>query len=279
MGTEHNRQLEQPEGQPDSKASAGGTATGGNNSGGNSSTASTASGRGTAGNSDRGIGGGTATGTAKEKELPELALLTEEEKQIYLSGDKDEQKRVMHNARKRARYAKNKEQTTGEAPKPRKVNNSKGKSKAKAEAPIDVTQLNLIFMGLSTAVASRPNCEHWLLTEQEINSITVPLSKMLAESTIFSGMGEYSNQIALVMACVTVFAPRLLLTVQKTKEVKRNARTGQSTDTNVKRVPEGRAPQQEKRSNSKSDNRDELKPSSNGTADVKSVPFYGVPIC
>lgn len=274
MGTEHNRQLEQLEGQPD-KTSAGGTASRGNNSGGNSSTASTASGRGTAGNSDRGNGGGTATGTAKEKELPELAILTEEEKQIYLSGDKDEQKRVMHNARKRARYAKNKEQTTGEAPKPRKVN----KSKAKAEAPIDVTQLNLIFMGLSTAVASRPNCEHWLMTEQEINSITVPLAKMLAESTAFSAMGEYSNQIALVMACVTVFVPRLILTVQKSKEVKKNARTGLSTDTNVKRVPEGRAPQQEKRSNSKPDNRDELKPSSNGTADVKSVPFYGVPIC
>ena len=273
MGTEDIRQPEQLDRQPDKT-----TGTAGNgSSGSSSSTASTASGRGT-GDNNRGAGNGTAgRDKATEKELSELALLNEEEKQIYLSGDKDEQKRVLHNARKRARYAKNKEQTTGEAPKPRKVNNTK--TKAKAEAPIDVTQLNLIFMGISTAVASRPNCEHWLLTEQEINSITVPLSKMLAESTIFSGMGEYSNQIALVMACVTVFAPRLLLTVQKTKEVKRNARTGQSTDTNVKRVPEGRAPHQEKGSNSKPDNRNELKPSANGTADVKSVPFYGVPIC
>lgn len=276
MGTEDNRQLEQLERKDDS-SKAGNPAGDGSRRGSNpNSTKANGNGNGDGGrNPDRGSGG--AGGEAKEKELPELALLNEEEKQIYLSGDKDEQKRVLHNARKRARYAKNKQNTTGEEVKPRKVNNNK--AKAKSEAPIDVTQLNLIFMGISSAVASRPNCQHWLLTEQEINSITVPLSKMLAESTMFSGMGEYSNQIALVMACITVFAPRLMLTVQKSKEVKRNARTGQTTNTNVKRVPEGGASPETKRSNSKPDNRNELKPSANGTADAQSVPFYGVPIC
>lgn len=212
--------------------------------------------------------GGSTGGKTEEKELSRLAILTEEEKALYAAGDDTEKKRIMRNAKKRERYRQQK-QAGGQTVKPRKV---RGKQK-EPENVLDVTQLNLIIAGVSSAIASRPNCEHWLLTEGEINSITTPLSKMLAESAMFSNMGQYSNQIALVMACITVFAPRLMITAQKQKEVKKRARTGQQTDTNVRDIGE------KKTGNSKSDRRNDNESSTNGKNNDNTVPFYGVPIC
>ena len=218
-------------------------------------------------NSGTGAGTTAGAGTTEEKELSRLAILTEEEKALYASGDDTEKKRIMRNAKKRERYRQQK-QAGGQTVKPRKV-----RGKKEPENVLDVTQLNLIIAGVSAAIASRPNCEHWLLTEAEINSITTPLSKMLAASTMFANMGQYSNQIALVMACITVFAPRLMITAQKQKEVKKRARTGQQTDTNVRDIGE------KKKSHIESDRGNDKKSTSNGSDNGNTVPFYGVPIC
>jgi hypothetical protein len=203
-----------------------------------------------------------------------LAILTDEEKTQYLVADETEKKRLIRNAKKRQRYAENKK-ASGQDVKPRKV---KGTNKKEESPALDVTQLNMILASLSAVVASRPNCEHWLLTEKEINSITVPLSKMLAESTMFANMGQYSNQIALCMACITVFMPRLIVTVQKQKEVKRIARTGQNTNTTVSDERIGTVGK-EKKSNSGTDRGNVKKSTSNGSDNADNVPFYGVPIC
>ena len=211
--------------------------------------------------------GGSTGGKTEEKEFSRLAILTEEEKVLYAAGDDTEKKRIMRNAKKRERYRQQK-QAGGQTVKPRKV-----RGKKEPENVLDVTQLNLIIAGVSSAIASRPNCEHWLLTEAEINSITTPLAKMMAESTMFTNMGQYSNQIALVMACITVFAPRLMITAQKQKEVKKRARTGQNTDTNVRDTLE------KKKSHTESDRGNDKKSSSNGSDNGNTVPFYGVPIC
>lgn len=241
--------------------------TGGNGNSTESKSATDSRAGGRTGGETGGRTGGSTGGKAEEKELSRLAILTEEEKALYATGDDTEKKRIMRNAKKRERYRQQK-QAGGQTVKPRKV-----RGKKEPETAIDVTQLNLIIAGVSSAVASRPNCEHWLLTEGEINSITIPLSKMLAESTMFANMGQYSNQIALVMACITVFAPRLMITAQKQKEVKKRARTGQQTDTNVRDIGE------KKTSNSKSDRRNDNESSSNGKNNDNTVPFYGVPIC
>lgn len=246
-------------------------------SGNSSSTTSTGTNTGTGGS---GSGGSERTNTSttgetvKGQELSELALLTDEEKAKYAVADETEKKRLIRNAKKRQRYAE-KKQANGQDVKPRKV---KGAKKEEATPALDVTQLNMIVASLSAVVASRPNCEHWLLNEKEINSITVPLSKMLAESTMFASMGQYSNQIALCMACVTVFMPRLFITVQKQKEVKKIARTGQRTDTNVndERI---RTAGEKKDSNSRTDRGNVKQSSSNGKDNADNVPFYGVPIC
>ena len=134
----------------------------------------------------------------------------------------------------------------------------------------DTSNINLVIAGISSAIASRPNCEHWLLTEQEINSITVPLVNMIKESEKLEKLGEYSNQIALATACLTIFAPRVIITAQKSKEAKKVAKTGQHTNT----VPE-RTVGEKERSNSKSNRGNDNKPTSNGANDDKAVPFYG----
>lgn len=204
-----------------------------------------------------GNGSGTGSGNTEEKEkLSGLAILTEEEKTEYQNADEETRKKIIKRAKARERYRQQKAQG-----KPKKVKKEK-------EPAIDVSQINLIIAGISSAVASRPGCAHWLLTEKEINSITVPLAGMMAESDIFSKMGEYSNQIALVTACVTVFAPRILITAQQTKERKKIERTVKNGNTREK-----------KNSNSKSDRPDERKPSTSGEDNGESVPFYGMPIC
>ena len=240
-----------------------------------STTDTTATGGRTRGSGSGGSGGTAATGE-QSKELSELAILTEEEKAKYYAADEAEQKKILKNARRRKQYAEKK--ASGGQGKPRKV---RGKAKEQPEV-IDKASLNMIVASLSTIVASRPNCEHWALTESEINSITDPLSKMLAESEAFANLGQYSNQIALVMACVTIIVPRMIISIQKSKEMKQIARTGQRTNTNPKSLNGGTKsgnPKQTKASDHDVTGRDERNATSNGTKHVDNVPFYGMPIC
>lgn len=251
------------------------TESGGGTSSGSASTSTTTTS--TDANGGRGGTGGSGNTTSTEnkptQEIDGLHLLTDEEKKQYEVADEKEKKRLLKNAKRRQRYAEQKEQT-GQTVKPRKVKQTKNEPKP----AIDVTQLNLIVMGISGAVASRPNCEHWLLTEAEVNSITVPLSKMLADSQMFANMGQYSNQIALCMACITVFMPRLFVTVQKQKEAKKIAKSGQHTNTNVNDERVGVAGK-ETESNTGTNRGNVKKSTSDGTNDANNVPFYGLPIC
>ena len=176
------------------------------------------------------------------------------------SVNDDEQKRLERNAKRRERYAAQKA-ANGDTVKPRKVNSKK----AQADT-IDTTQINALIATLSAIVASRPDCEHWLLTEKEIDSITQPLSKMLAESEALSKINENSNQIALVIACISVFAPRLFVTAQKMKEKKEREK--------IVRKPIDKT----KASVEKSDRGNDKRSSTNADEPVDSKPFYGVPV-
>ena len=249
----------------------------GNGDGGSTGGTSTASpetsgrGKGSGGTDTASGGGNTEKGNTVSK-ADELSLLTDEERTRYATANESERKKILKNAKRRQRYAEQK-QAKGQNVKPRKVNGTKNNT----VPPLDVTQLNLIIAGISSAIASRPNCSHWLLTPEEINSITVPLSKMIAESEALAGMGQYSNQIALVMACLTVFAPRLFITAQMTKEAKKLERTGQHTETNYRDGKSGTVGKT-KSSDIKSDNRDNRKLTADNSANDKNVPVYGVPI-
>lgn len=169
------------------------------------------------GSGGTGTGTGTGTGKTEEKKPAAVAILTDEEQK-----KKDEK-----NAKRRQAYAKKKAEGTNA--KPKKVNKKKNE-----ELPLDTESLKTLVLTISALIASRPDCEHWLLSEKEVESIITPLQKMLADSELFKGAGAYSNQIALVIACITIFVPRLFITVNKANEKKKRKVTGNETDTTVK---------------------------------------------
>lgn len=266
---------EQADGEVNSRTTADGTSSGSPSTTTTSTTRTTGSGDRGTGRGDRGTGTGDTT-TEKEK-LSGLALLTEEEKERYAGADDKERKRILKNARRRQRYHDNKAES-GQTSRPRKVNR-KQETIAPTAPPVDKTTINMMLASVFSVIASRPNCEHWLLSEAEINSISDPLSKMLSESQAFANMGQYSNQIALVMACATVFLPRLFVTVQKQKEVKKYERTGQHTDTNPRPAKPSANTGKTQTSNSGDNRAHERNTSTNGANNVDNVPWYGSAIC
>lgn len=120
----------------------------------------------------------------------------------------DEEKREERNRRRRERYAEQK----GTTPKPRKVR------KSKTANSIDTTEIDKVLCNLSTIVASRPNMAHWQLSEQEVHTITQPLGNILQKYGLFDKVTENSNEIALAVACVSVFAPRIMVSVAVAKQ-------------------------------------------------------------
>ena len=252
------------------------TATGGTGAGGKRNSvdnSNTGTGRGT-GTTGTGAGAGTSTGVNTEKEVNTgLAILTEEEKAKYETADDKEKKRILRNAKRRQKYAEEKGGTV--QGKPRKVTKKKQETQT-----VDTAGINMLIGSLSAVISSREGCEHWLLTEKEINSISEPLSKMLAESTALEKLGEYSNQIALVTACTTIFVPRLIITASKKKEVKKIARTGQQTNTTVtKRDGEKLNTSKQTGENIVTNRRNVENITSNGTNNSYSEPWFGSPLC
>lgn len=200
MGTE----LTTGNGKIDSNIDKPSTGTGSVTGSGSTSTTDT---RGNGTGSGTGSGTGTGSGEAKEKGLPQLVTVTEEQTA--------EDKRLERNRKRRERYQKEKAES-GQTVKPRKVNN-KAKNNDVTVTSLTKEQLNNLIVSTSAVVASRPNCSHWLITEKEADSITTPLLKMIAESEKLEVIAKNSNQIALVIACITIFVPRLFVTMQMNK--------------------------------------------------------------
>lgn len=144
--------------------------------------------------------------------------------------------------------------------KPRKVN----KAKPKKETGPDVTQLNNLIKTVSGVVASRPGNAHWMLTDKEVESITTPLAAMLEEMAIVEKLGEHSNQVALAVACVSVFAPRIIVTVNQKKEVKK-----------VERELKQKLTRPAEESAKKPSGGNVKRTSGNSTGNGNDVPFYG----
>lgn len=207
MGTESGRKIEPISGTDTDKT--------GNSANGTRTTAPTAQTGDRAGRTDTG-GRTDTTGETGEKNRvsgnTESNLLT------------DEEKREERNRRRRERYAEQK----GTTPKPRKVR------KTKATNTIDTTEIDKVLCNLSTIVASRPNMAHWQLTEQEVHTITQPLGNILQKYGLFDKVTENSNEIALAVACVSVFAPRIMVSIAVAKQnakPKENVRVEQPKQT------------------------------------------------
>lgn len=194
-----------------------GTESGTGRSGGSDST-NTATATGTA------TGSGTATATGRPKKIERKTDIKTDVEQNSLSDKKENSEPLA---------VPDKEQ---KQKKPKKVRTAK-----KKKSSIDTTNINKIIVGITETVATRPNCQHWKMDEKEVKSITEPLTAMLSEKEVLQKIEEHSNEIALVTACITVFVPRIFVSVQiaqakkeevkKANEHKRKVEQAESTNT------------------------------------------------
>ena len=194
------------------KQVGGKTSTGGGTGGTGStkSSSSTDTGTRSGGTGGTGTGGRTGGKTTTEKEVISTVA----------NVDKEEQKRLERNAKRRERYQKQKAEGTL---KPKKVNTKKAKE------VIDTTQIETLIKTISVMVSSRPGQEHWLLLDSEVKAIAEPLTNILKDSNAFNSISEHSNAVALVIACITIILPRTIKSItdiskkkKKEKEVLKN---------------------------------------------------------
>ena len=189
-----------PKAEPTGKTgAAGGTGTGGES---NSTLAPAAGGTGRTG------GTGAAGGKTEEKKSAGLVVVDAEKPTIPAPPEKAPDK------------------------KPKKVRKNKKQAPA-----LPVEQVDALIVSLSGIVASRPKCEHWLISEQEAHTISEPLCNILDKYEVFNKVGSHSDAIALMVASVSVFLPRAMISIAMMKEGKKRARTGQTTDIAVKENP------------------------------------------
>ena len=103
--------------------------------------------------------------------------------------------------------------------------------KVKSKNAVDNTVLNMFFGGVFAFISSRPGCEHWAVSEDELNSITTPLANILNKYEAFEKIAENSDAIALVTASVVVVAPRAMISMEKNKEKRRVKDGNKNRDT------------------------------------------------
>ena len=204
---------------PDKRETGTSGGTGGNR-GSTKSTSSTDTGATAGGTGGTGGTGGSTRGKTEKEVVSRVANV-----------DKEEQKRLERNAKRRERYAKQKAEGTL---KPKKVNNKKTKE------VLETSQIETLIKTVSVMVSSRKGQEHWLLLDSEVKAISEPLTNILKESNAFNSISEHSNAVALVIACFTIILPRTIKSIsdvnkkkKKEKEVLKNVEPRRSKTKNI----------------------------------------------
>lgn len=98
--------------------------------------------------------------------------------------------------------------------------------KKKKEEPtaFNAEQITALMVSISTILASREGFEMFALSQLEAEQIATPLANMIAKSENLAGLGEHADAIALVTACIVIFAPKIMVyfDTQKKKKLERN---------------------------------------------------------
>ena len=98
--------------------------------------------------------------------------------------------------------------------------------KKKKEEPtaFNAEQITALLVSVSTILASREGFEMFALSSLEAEQIATPIANMIAKSENLAGLGEHADAIALVTACLVIFAPKIMLYFdsQKKKKLERN---------------------------------------------------------
>lgn len=102
-----------------------------------------------------------------------------------------------------------------EEKKTKKKRTPKKKEPAKKVKSADISNLLIAVSGM---IAARPDQAHWIMTQEEADSIAEPLSNIIEKSEVFSKIAEHSDGLALATACITVFAPKAMISVTNYKQ-------------------------------------------------------------
>lgn len=141
------------------------------------------------------------------------------------------------------------------------------KPRQKKESKPETTQFNLLIATVSGLIASKDGMEHWSLTQKEIESISEPLANIIANNENLKALSEHTDATALVIACFTIFVPRLIITTNKKKEKKKREITGNVTDTTVKSDKKGKT--------ERSSNTDVKRPATNNVSSSIDLSWLG----
>ena len=100
----------------------------------------------------------------------------------------------------------------------KKTKKKRTPKKKEPEKKVKSDDISKLLVTVSAIVASRPDQAHWMITQEEADSIAAPLSNILEKSEVFSKIAEHSDSLALATACITVFAPRAVMSVTAYKQ-------------------------------------------------------------
>ena len=93
-------------------------------------------------------------------------------------------------------------------------------AKKKKDSGMNADMVADLITGASGVVASRPDMGHWMIDKKEALQIADPLCKVIEKNEALKKVAEHSDSIALAVACMSVFMPRIFITATISKEKK-----------------------------------------------------------
>lgn len=112
-------------------------------------------------------------------------------------------------------------------PKPRKKRVTKPKTDNTVNYQKDIKMLLSVVTGLVAAQTS----PLWLISEDELDMVSAPLSNIIARLDIASIYGEYIDYISLVTALGIILTPRIIEQKRRSNERKNNQHAKKSDNT------------------------------------------------
>lgn len=108
-----------------------------------------------------------------------------------------------------------------EAPKPKRKYKKREKKTDKKETT-DIKDVQMLIEGIFTVVSLKGG-EHWKLQSKESEQIAIPLTNILEKNNLIEKVGNVSDGMGLIIACISIVVPRLLISKMqkpnKTREV------------------------------------------------------------
>ena len=118
----------------------------------------------------------------------------------------------------------------------------------KKKTTFDSEAVEKLLLTVSSIVAARKGMEHWQLSKQECKTIAEPLVEVMDKYDVSKTFADNAPEIALAVACISVAAPRVMISAQKRKVRKDDGMGGKAEigsagkrlDENRKSKPIGR---------------------------------------